>query len=112
MGLRAACFEKEGGAPAYEPPHLTVGGERAPLPRTRPSNRPQPVPGGGGVMTLQCPRGRAVALGAPSVGACRVVPGGGPPSVASSPSPRCWGLVGGSARGAHAGPGGGGGGFP
>ena len=25
MGLRAACFEKEGGVPADEPPHLTVG---------------------------------------------------------------------------------------
>ena len=31
MGLRAACFEKWGGVPADEPPHLTVGGERAPL---------------------------------------------------------------------------------
>ena len=28
-------------------------------------------------MTLQCPRGRAVRLGASSAGACRVVPGGG-----------------------------------
>ena len=24
MGLQAACSEKEGGAPAHEPPHLTV----------------------------------------------------------------------------------------
>ena len=43
MGLRAACFEKRGGVPADEPPHLTVGGERAPLPRMRPSPRPEPL---------------------------------------------------------------------
>ena len=49
MGLRAACFEKEGGVPADEPPHLMVGGERAPLPRMRPSPRPEPLWGGGGV---------------------------------------------------------------
>ena len=43
MGLRAACFEKRGGVPADEPAHLMVGGERAPLPRMRPSPRPKPL---------------------------------------------------------------------
>ena len=43
MDLRAACFEKRGGVPADEPPHLTVGGERAPLPRMWPSPRPKPL---------------------------------------------------------------------
>ena len=43
MGLRAVCFEKRGGVPADEPPHLTVGGERAPLPCMRPSPRPEPL---------------------------------------------------------------------
>ena len=45
MGLRATCFEKEGGVPADEPLHLTVGGERAPLPHMRPSPRPEPLGG-------------------------------------------------------------------
>ena len=56
MGLRALAMKKEGGVPADEPPHLTVGEERAPLPRMRPSPRPEPLWGGGGY-------GRAVALG-------------------------------------------------
>ena len=43
MGLRATCIETEGGVPADEPPHLTVGGEKAPLPRMRPSPRPEPL---------------------------------------------------------------------
>ena len=61
--------------------------------------------GGGGVfMSPPCPRGRAIALGAPSVGACRVSLGGGSPFVASFPRPRCWGLVGGLACGVRAGP--------
>ena len=47
MGLRAACFEKRGGVPTSEPPNLTVGGERAPLPRMQPSPRPEPHWGGG-----------------------------------------------------------------
>ena len=104
MGLRAACYEKEGGVPADEPPHRSVGGERAPLPRMRPSPRPQPLWGGGGVMSPPCPRGRAIALGTPSVGTCRVSLGGESPFVASFPSPRCWGLLGGLARGVRAGP--------
>ena len=62
--------------PTDEPPHLKVGGERAPLPRMQPSPRPEPL-WGGVVMPPQCPRGRAVVLGAPSMGACRVSPGGG-----------------------------------
>ena len=55
MGLRAACFEKEGGVPADEPPHLTVGGERAPLPRMRPLPRPEPLWGGGGGYATSVP---------------------------------------------------------
>ena len=76
MGLRAACSEKEGGVPAWESPYLSVGGKRAPLPRMRPSPRPEPLLGGGVFMKIQCPRGRAVPLGASSAGACRDVPGG------------------------------------
>ena len=73
MGLRAACSEKEVGAPAHEPhrqvrkegsspPHAALAYARASL--------------GCVFMTLQCPRGRAVPLGASSAATCRAVPGG------------------------------------
>ena len=61
MGLRAACMEKGEGAPAYEPSYLTSGGKRAPLPRTRPSSRQEPLLGGGGGCLCQLPI--ALALG-------------------------------------------------
>ena len=76
MGLRAACFEKEGGVPADEPPHLTVGGERDPLPHMRPSPGPEPL-WGVCVYVTSVPARCAFALGAPSVGAGRVSRGGG-----------------------------------
>ena len=54
MGLGAACFKKEGGVPADEPP---LGGERAPLPHMRPSPGPEPL-WGCVIMSPPCPRAR------------------------------------------------------
>ena len=97
---------------ADEPPHLTVGGERAPLPRMRSSPRPQPLwcvclchLSARAAMLLRWARQAWAFAGSRPWG-------GGGPSVASFPSPLRRGLVGGLARGAHAGPRGGGGGSP
>ena len=110
MGLWAACFKKEGGVPADD------GVERGLLSQACGPRLGQSLSGGGGVMPPQCLCGRAVALGTPSVGACRVSPGGrGLPLLLHSPHPAAGGWWVGwpvARMQAPGGPKGGGGGLP
>ena len=90
MGLRAACFESLGGVPADEPPHLTVGGERAPLPRMRPSPRPEPL-WRGGVYVTSVPARPCRCAGRAKRGRLPGLTWGGLPLSLHSPHPAAWG---------------------
>ena len=102
-GSTGRVLKREGGVPTDDPPHWSVGGERAPLPPMRPSPRPEPL--WGGCLCHLRARAAVQLRGARQAWALAGSPAGeGSPFVASFPSPRCWGLVVGLARGVRAGP--------